>query len=187
MTSAPAVEPVTVFEAKEHLRVDGTVEDVLISSLIVTSRLHIEAALGLALISQSWKLVLDAWPKAGVLRMPLRPLSSVSAVRVFAADGTSQVVDPVRYFVDTVGEPPRVIGNAGGIPAPGRTANGIEVDFVAGYGAAVSDVPSPIRHAVLLLVAHWFEHRDPVEIGSANVAIPASVSHLLEPFQMARI
>jgi len=187
MMSAPAIEPVTVSEAKEHLRVDGTVEDVLISSLIVTSRLHIEAALGLALITQSWKLVLDAWPTEGVLRMPLRPVKTVSAVRVFAADGTSEVVDPVRYFVDTVGEPPRVIGNAGGIPVPGRPLNGIEVDFDAGYGSAVSDVPSPIRHAVLLLVAHWFEHRDPIEIGSSSVTIPASVSHLMEPYRLARI
>ncbi|HWK38638.1 MAG TPA: head-tail connector protein, partial [Hyphomicrobium sp.] len=71
ITSAPAVEPVTVSEAKAHLRVDGTAEDTLIGSLILTSRLHIEAALGLALMTQSWRLSLDAWPNGRELELPL--------------------------------------------------------------------------------------------------------------------
>lgn len=62
LTDGPAVEPVTLAEAKAHLRVDGTAEDTLIGSLIVTSRLHVEAAMGLALVTQSWSVFLDAWP-----------------------------------------------------------------------------------------------------------------------------
>lgn len=64
LTSGPALEPVTLAEAKAHLRVDHNHEDSLIQSLIITSRLHIEAALGLALITQSWAYFLDRWPKA---------------------------------------------------------------------------------------------------------------------------
>ena len=83
LTAGPAVEPVTLAEAKAHLRVDGTAEDTLIASLIVTSRLHVEAAVGLALITQSWSYFLDAWPPGPALKLPLRPVQSIAAVRLY--------------------------------------------------------------------------------------------------------
>ena len=187
MTSAPALEPVTVEEAKEHLRVDGTHEDVLISSLIVTSRLHIEAALGLSLVSQAWKLVLDAWPMDAVVNIPMRPVIAVNTITVFAADGSGEVIEPANYVVDLASSPPRIATQGATWPKPMRAVNGIEIDFVAGYGAMASDVPAPIRHALMLLVAHWYEHRDPIEIGSLRTAIPDSVSQLLKPFRMVRL
>ena len=72
-------------------------------------------------------------------------------------------------------------------PKPGRTANGIEIAFVAGYGDAAADVPAPIRQAILLLVAHWHEHREPVEIGAAKPPCPSTVSELLQPYRWVRL
>jgi len=187
MRTAPACEPISVAEAKAYLRIDGSSEDILISSLILTSRLHIEAALGLALITQGWRLVLDRWPRSGAVQLPLRPLQEVAEVRVFDADGTASVVDTHSYVVDTAGAPPRLIATMAGWPKPGRAANGIEIDLTAGYGTEPSEVPEPIRQALLLLVAHWYEHRDPIEIGSEAVAIPSGVSRLLKPYRVVRI
>lgn len=185
--TGPATEPLTVAEAKDHLRVDGTSEDALISSLILTSRLHIEAALGLALLSQSWKMYLDRWPKGGEVRIPLRPLQSANEIRVHDANGGSAVIDPALYVVDAVSSPGRVVLEGSNLPKPGRPANGIEISFLSGYGDTQSDVPAPIRQALLLLVAHWYEHRDPVEIGTPGVAIPTAVSRLLKPYRQARL
>ncbi|KUO65532.1 MAG: hypothetical protein APF80_13205 [Alphaproteobacteria bacterium BRH_c36] len=185
--TGPVAEPVSVAEAKEHLRVDGTSEDTLISSLILTSRLHIEAALGLALMTQSWRLLLDRWPKDGEVRIPLRPLQSVGEIRTYDAVGASSVLPADRYVVDAVSNPGRVVPQGGALPSPGRAANGIEIAFVAGYGDTPSDVPAPIRQALLLLIAHWYEHRDPVEIGTPGVAIPGAVSRLLKSYRQARI
>ncbi|HIE72284.1 MAG TPA: hypothetical protein EYP98_20125 [Planctomycetes bacterium] len=67
---------------------------------------------------------------------------------------------------------------------PGRVANGIEIDFTAGYGTEASDVPEPIRQALLLLVSHWYERRDPIEVGAANTMVPVPVSQLLEPYKV---
>ncbi|MEQ8825474.1 MAG: head-tail connector protein [Filomicrobium sp.] len=187
MLAAPALEPLSVEEAKEHLRVDGTSEDTLISSLIMTSRLHIEAALGLALITQTWRQTLDRWPKDGEVKLPLRPLQSVSEVRVHDGKGGSAVVPTTDYIVDAAGQPGRIVPTGVGWPLPGQKAAGIEIAFASGYGSEAVDVPAPIRQALLLLVAHWYEHRDPVEIGGANVAIPAAVSRLLKPYRLARI
>jgi len=58
---------------------------------------------------------------------------------------------------------------------------------VAGYGAAASDVPQPLRQAVLLLVAHWFERREPVELGSALETVPMTVGGLLAPYRSVRL
>ncbi|MCZ7595258.1 MAG: head-tail connector protein [Hyphomicrobium sp.] len=187
LTSGPALEPVTVSEAKAHLRVDGTAEDTLIASLILTSRLHIETALGLALITQSWRLLLDAWPDGKHVELPLRPLQAVDEVRVVSAAGDPTIVSASNYLVDVAGVPPRLVRNGAAWPQPGRQASGIGIDFAAGYGDAAADVPAPVRQALLLLVAHWHEHRDPIEIGAADMVVPAAVSDLLAPYRMARL
>lgn len=187
MTSGPAAEPVTVAEAKAHLRIDHNAEDVLIGSLILTSRLHIEAALGIALISQGWRLLLDRWPSGTIVRVPLRPLIAVQEIRVRAADGPPAVVAALEYAVDAASAEPRIIRVAAKWPETGLAAHGIEIDLVAGFGTAASDVPQPIRQAVLLLVAHWYEHRDPIEIGSEATAIPMGISELLAPWRRARL
>ncbi len=188
MTSGPALEPVSLAEAKAHLRVDGTAEDALIQSLIVTSRLHIEAALGLALITQSWSYFLDRWPKAGRLVLPLRPVAAISHVRVWSEEGAAETLALSHFLLDGHGMPPRLVALSGALPlAPGRVANGIEVAFSAGFGAAPTDVPATIRHALLLLVAHWYEHREPVEIGVGVNAVPAMVADLLAPYRRRRL
>jgi uncharacterized phiE125 gp8 family phage protein len=187
LTSAPALEPVTVAEAKAHLRIDAGDEDTLIASLILTSRLHLETALSLALITQSWRLLLDRWPLTKDLEMPLRPLQSIEEVRVLPADGAATVIDADKYLADTVSVPPRLVRTGVIWPQPGKAANGVEIDFTAGYGAAPSAVPAPLRQAVLLLIAHWYENREPIAVGSAEMVVPGPVSELIEPFRVKRI
>jgi uncharacterized phiE125 gp8 family phage protein len=187
MTSGPSLEPVTVSEAKAHLRLDSSAEDLLIASLILTSRLHIEAALGLALISQAWTITLDGWPDGDAVVLPLRPVQAIEEVRVRDAASDAVIVDPESYALDGQGVPARLIWRGAVWPASQNKPGGIEIDVVAGFGDAAADVPAPIRHAVLLLVAHWYEHRDPIEIGAAGTAIPRPVSELLAPYRAVRL
>lgn len=187
LTSGPAVEPVPVSEAKAHLRIDGSAEDVLISSLVLTARLHVEAALGLALINQTWMLVLDQWPASGIVDIPIAPLTAVTAVRVKNAAGVATLIPATGYLVDIASKPPRLVWNTAAPPAPGRIANGIEIDLSAGFGATAASVPAPLKHAVLMLTAHWYEHRDPIEIGSSAARIPDAVSDLIQPFRKIRL
>ncbi len=187
LTSGPALEPVTVAEAKAHLRIDGTAEDLLLASLILTSRLHIESALGLALITQSWSVMLDHWPDRADVALPLRPVQAITDVRVLAADGTPVTLLPSSYVFEGRGVPPRLVRTGDAWPKPGRAASGIEIQLTAGFGSLASDVPATIRHALLLLVAHWYEHRDPIEIGLQGTSIPRAVSDLLSSHRVPRI
>jgi len=188
LTSGPAAEPVTLADAKAHLRVDGAAEDMLIASLIVTSRLHVEAAAGLALITQGWSWFLDAWPPGPALRLPLRPVQSIAAVRLYDENAVATTLDPATYLLDGAGVPPRLVRQGALVwPRPGRVANGIEVAFTAGYGNAAADVPPPLRQAILLLVAHWYEHRSPLEPGAPAEPVPDMVSELLAPYRTPRL
>ena len=132
LTSGPAIEPVTLAEAKAHLRVDGSAEDTLIGSLIITSRLYIEAALGLALITQSWSSFLDAWPPGNQLALPLRPVQSIAAVKLYAADESVATVPADTYQLDGAAVPARLVrrGNLTW-PKPSRAANGMTMLVVS--------------------------------------------------------
>ena len=188
LIQGPAAEPVSLAQAKAHLRVDSDAEDALIASLIITSRLHVEAALGLALLTQSWTWLIDAWPDLGELRLPLRPIQSIGSVRVYDEAGVAQTLSPDTYSLDGAGAPARLVRGRGRIwPPPGRSANGIEVALSAGFGDNPEDVPQPIRQAVLLLVAHWYEHREPLDLGAPTAPIPADVSQLLSPYRSVRL
>ncbi len=187
LTAPPAVEPVTVNEAKAHLRIDHGDEDALIASFIATSRLQIEAALNLALITQSWSWRFDSWPDDKVVRLPLRPVQSIDAVQITAADGTVEPIPPERFLLDGASLPARLVSTAGAFPRPGAAALGIDVAFTAGYGSAATDVPAPIRQAVLMLTAHWYEHRQAAEFGGVSARIPEAVSVLLMPYRMVRL
>lgn len=187
LTSGPAVEPVTVSEAKAHLRIDGNAEDALIASLVLTSRLHIEAAVDLALITQSWTLRLDAWPRGDCVEIALSPLQAVGAVRVKDTAGVPVTIPATSYLVDLASRPARLVWNNAARPLPGVRAGGIEIDFTAGFGDTPPSIPAPLKHAVLLLVAHWYEHRDAVEVGALSARVPDVVSDLIQPFRKIRL
>ncbi|MGI9425185.1 MAG: head-tail connector protein [Hyphomicrobiaceae bacterium] len=187
LVNGPAIEAITVTEVKEHMRVDHSEEDTLIASYIATSRLHIETALGLSLITQHWTWFADCWPFNGIVEVPLRPLQSVSEIRLRDGDDSLQVIDPVVYAVDTISEPPRIASRTGYWPTPNAELNGIEIDLKTGFGDAANDVPADIRQALLLLTTHWFENRDPALLDHGSVAIPKSVSSHLQAFKLAKI
>jgi uncharacterized phiE125 gp8 family phage protein len=187
LTVAPEREPVSVSEAKDYLRIDTAVEDPVIASLILAARLHIEGALDIAMLTQSWTLVLDRWPADGRVAIPLGPLQSVGSVKVYNADDVAETVPASSYLVDLSSLRPRLVRNTGAVwPTPGRSASGIEIAVTAGYGDTRDKVPQPIRQALLMLVAHWYEQREPVVFEQPDV-LPHGVADLLAPYRQVRL
>jgi uncharacterized phiE125 gp8 family phage protein len=188
LTAGPSIEPISLDEAKLHCRVDGDAEDMLISSLILAARLHIERCLDLALISQSWSLYLDRWPGAAFVELPLAPLITVDAVRLYSPTDTYVTLDPNLFIVDAASRRPRLARQDGqSWPLPGRSVNGIEIAFTAGYGETADDVPMPVRQALKMLVAHWYEVREPVLFGETADPVPSSVASLIAPYRSAKL
>jgi uncharacterized phiE125 gp8 family phage protein len=184
LITAPALEPVSLDEAKAHLRVDADDEDPLITAAIVSARVHVEAMTRRRLIQQGWRIYRDSWPRNPPLRIPVAPLISVDTVTIYDPDGDPVVVDPDDYQVDAVSVPGRLILSANAPAAVGRAVNGIEIDVTAGYGAAAGDVPSPLRQAVMMLIAHWYEHRGAVGHDLASEVPPLGFEALIAPYRI---
>lgn len=168
-TVDPAGEPVTLADAKAQLRIAHDSEDALISGLIKAARAEVEAQTGMALIDQSWRLAMDFWPYSRVVRLRRHPVKEILSVTVYGAEGEAAILDPAGYEADLVSRPARLHFMAP--PAPERRLNGIEVDFVAGFGEAGTDVPDQLRRAVLLLTAYWYE----IRAGHGTVGRPSSI------------
>lgn len=181
LLAGPLVEPLTLAEAKAFLRVEHDEDDALITTLIAAARAAIEARTGRALMSQSWRMVLDSWPAEGRIAVTPAPLRAIAAVRVYGDDGLAQELDAGSFVSNTAAAP----GVIGFIPwnvvAPGRAVAGIEIDVTCGYGDAAADVPAPLRQAVRLLLAHFYEYRGPL---AAPEAGPASLAALLAPYRV---
>ena len=182
----PASEPLSLAEAKAHLRLDTADEDDLVTALIIAARQIVEKHTGLALLTQTWRIVADSWPALPPVRLPLRPFASLAAVRVFDQANVATLLAPATYFVDAQPYAAR-LQFANTPPAPGRAIAGIELDVVAGFGAAPATVPEPLRLAIRMLVAHWFEARGDAAGDASPRQIPVVVEALLQPFRRLRL
>lgn len=187
LTSAPAAEPISLAEAKAHLRIDEDLEDGLIGALITSARLWIERQYGLALITQGWSFYLDRVPDGGAVALPLAPLQTIGTVTLHNEDGGTAVLEANAYEFDALSKPARLIFTSASGTASLRRLNGIEIAYTAGFGDLPDAVPRPIRQALLLLVAHWFERREPVAVGGESPEVPSMVAGLLSPFRQVRL
>ena len=187
LTAAPAAEPVSLAEAKAHLRIDANDEDALIGSLIAAARMFIERTLGLALITQTWSYFLDFWPRSSCVTLPLSPVQAVGAVTLHRGAGGSTAFDAGDYAVDVLSQQARLVSKGAAPPVVTHALNAFEIAFTAGYGNEASDVPAPIRQALLLLVAHWFERREPVVLGVGASEVPTTIAGLLLPYRRVRL
>lgn len=182
LITAPAAEPLSLVEAKSHLRADGTDEDALISSLIAAAREQVQTVTRRALVTQTWSLKLDSFP--ALIEVPRPPLITVASITYVDVGGDTQTLAASRYTVDADSEPGRIVPVYGDAwPATRSVPNAVTVQFDAGYGAA-ADVPQPIKQAMLLLIGHWYEHREAVNVGNITNVMPMAVESLLFPYRV---
>lgn len=182
VTAEPAAEPITLEEAKSHLRVPTNDEDANISGVYIpAARRRIEAELGRALVSTTFEYSLDAFPRSSLpINLPRNPVQSVTSIVYIATDGTETTMPADDYVLDSWSEPGRIHPvYATTWPHVRRRTNGqtVKVTFVAGYGSG--GVPQGILEAMLLLIGHYYYHREAVTVGTINKELPRAVGDLL--------
>jgi len=184
LLAPPALEPLSLAEARAWLRLDTTDEDATVTALIRAARGLVEQKTRRLLVTQQWRLVLDAWPVAGCLDLPLAPVRDILALRVFGQDGSAITVAPASVRLEAGRDPARIVIE-GPLPRPARASAGIEIDLNCGYADDPAEVPEPLRHAVRLLVGRWFEHRgdNPAAAGT----MPDDIALLIAPFRRPRL
>lgn len=181
VVTPPALEPVTLAEAKLHLRVDHDDEDTLITALIVAAREQAETFCRRRLIETTLRLDLDRFPVNGApIRLPYPPAISVTSIVYLDQDGVSQTLDAAayRFIADPMGatiEPEFDYS----WPITRQVGAAVQVTFKAGFGTTAASVKPAIKQAMLMLVGHYFENREAVAFNAAAMPLPLGVESLL--------
>lgn len=163
LVTAASGQVVTTAEAKSQLRVEVSDDDTLIDGYVVAAQEWCERSVpgGRQLLTATYDVPAACWWE-GPLRLPLPPLQSVTSVKYYDAAGAEQTLAATEYLVRTPRRQPGTVERAPGKSWPALEADRrlpVTVRFVAGYGAAAA-VPQLVKQAVLMLAAHWYEHRE---------------------------
>jgi uncharacterized phiE125 gp8 family phage protein len=188
----PTSEPLSLSEAKLHLRVDGDDEDELIGSLITAAREYCETSTNRQFVTATFVGKLDEFPTElengwYEITLPRPPLQSVSSITYVDTAGATQTLSAGVYAADTSIEPGRVrLAYNQTWPTIRTQPNAISITFVAGYGDA-ADVPESIRAAMKLILGHLYANREAVNVGNIVNEFPIAVDALLSRYSLPEV
>lgn len=187
IVTGPTLEPVSLAEAKDHLRITDSTEDGNIAGYLMAAREVVESYTGRALITQTWDKKLDwGWPRrCGNLEieLPKPPKVSVTSVTYVDTNGAAQTLSGSLYqLTERLGFGIIVPTYGSAWPSVRSQYEAITVRFIAGYGSQPGAVPEAIRQAIKLLLSHFDANREPVVIGSIVNDLPFSIRALLSPY-----
>ena len=187
--AAPSVEPITLTEAKAYMKVDYTNDDTLIEDVLIPSaRQMVEKMINKSLITQTLKAYYTSFGE--VVHLPYSPVQSVSSVKRIQQNTSTTLTVDSDYYVQGLDEKfliissPYSFSHLGHSPSDSLTATELQVEYIAGYGAAASDVPAIIKEAIRKIVAFNYENRNEDEAG---LSIPTSAINLLNKYRVWQI
>ena len=186
LKTAPTLTPVSVAEAKTHLRIDSsfTADDTYIETLISVATLAAENYTNLAIMQQTWYLFIDSFPDYFNLLKGSLNDAEVNSINYSDQDNVNQTLHASNYFIDGNIKPARIyFAPDATIPSTYDKPNAVTVDFTLGYTAA-NQVPAPIKQAILLTIGRFYELRQDVVTGTIATVIPRTVEYLLNPYRV---
>lgn len=175
---APAETPVSLAECKSHLRITASTEDDYIHDLLDAAVAFTDGmgALGKAMVTQKWRQYFG--PNPGSVRLAILPVQAVTKIAYYDPDGNEQTATLTDFDVFGNGQATSVQPSAGkSWPTTQDRPDAIWIEYESGYGDA-ADVPTPLKHAIKMLVAHWYEHRENA-VEAAQVAVPFGYDALI--------
>jgi uncharacterized phiE125 gp8 family phage protein len=160
----PVVEPVSIDEFKMHLRLDTDAQDSMLAMLITAARQMLEETVWRQFVTATWAFSLDAWQTC--IALPRPPLANMVptvaepdlGIAYIDSTGVVQILDPATYQVDMASQPGRLLLTS--MPALGTGLTPVTITYQAGYGDLSTDVPAPLRQAILLFAADMYEHTE---------------------------
>ncbi len=212
LITPPAAEPITLQQAKDHLRLETAFDDAQVNGAILGARMYVEEICWRGLVTQVWELVLERFPgetdcygalipgssspfglsthqaylrAAEGIEVPKGNLVSVGSVKYLEpAAGAVTTLASSEYLVDTVSVPGRIrLAYGKSWPAHRAQWDAIRIQYTVGWAAEA--VPQPIKQAMLLLISHLYENRT-LEVPGRLTPVQFAVDSLLAPYRLAR-
>lgn len=181
--------PVTLDEAKAHLRIVDDADDDYITGLIEAAADKIECDTGHVCRARNVSIVRDSFADGGQMRIPLSygPINSIASVVYDADTGTEQTLAAGQYRLRQFAGLTYIIPAFGVTwPATEAIIGAVRVTINAGY-ASNADVPDTLRHAALLLIGHWYENREAVAVGMTSGDVPLGYESLIRPHRLRMV
>lgn len=177
-TSSAGVAPVRLDQVKAHLRVTASEEDNYIDGLTNAACVLIGERAGRVMSAETWKVMGRSF--SGEVKLPKSPVSAVTAVEYYDTAGTLQAATLADYTLVSSDDWAFVAPKAGAAWPSGDTSrlDAVSITFTAGY----SRLPTPLHHAALMLVGHWYTNREAV--GQAQAELPLAVESLVSAYRL---
>lgn len=181
LVQPPANTPISLAQAKSHLKSETSADDDYITDLIATATLFVEQKINRKFITQIWRQYEDGIGNERVICLAVRPPQSIVEVTSYDEDGNPTILDVQNYSLNQYASPPTLTLNAA------VSARTIELDVVAGFGDTGADVPDTLLRAILILVGHWYEFRGAIAASEQPASTPAGLQTLLAPFMEPKL
>ncbi|WP_316858037.1 phage head-tail connector protein [uncultured Cohaesibacter sp.] len=155
LLTPPALEPVSLAEIKAYLKLDIDKEDDLLRAFLTAARVHLEHLTGHHFITQTWRLLLEG-PLGETFRLPLQPVTDIVAAAVVDIEANITSLDVTGLSIFQA-QDPAILANIDGFLLASNQR--LQLDVETGFGPAAEDVPEPLRLAIKMVVAEWYERR----------------------------
>ena len=166
------VDLVSLAKMKEFLRVDHSDEDTTITALLDTAVAWAEDYTNRLLHPNGdATFYLSRWRPAS---LAFGPVTAIDYVKYDDTSGTEQTLDSSKYYTETAHDGSIMIYFHDVPDLEEYNAHPVRIECTVGLAAKEN-----VKHAVRMLVAHWYENRRAVVMGTNPVEVPIAVEALL--------
>ena len=175
--------PITLTEAKTHLKVDTTADDTFITNLIKSATSSAQEYTNRFFIATTIQQVGDKWED--ISNLFKSPVASVTNIKYVNPSGSLQTLSTDVYFVDDVNKPARIgLKPNQSFPEIINRLNAVQVNYVVGLAAGADEVDEGIRQALLLTIGNWYQNRQAVVTGTIATELPMNAKFLLDQYKI---
>lgn len=199
VTEAPETEPITLDEAKAHLKIDDDFnsEDALITSLIRTARRMCESYSGRSFLTQERIIKMDRFPSCGSniysrarrgdgMTVPYGPIQTIDAIKYIDGDGIEQTLDIADYKTDLHSDLARIYPTDTW-PETSDEPNAVTVEYTAGFdpvSGGTEELPEEVKQAMLMQIGTLYQNRQDEVTGTSVNQMNLTSKALLDPIKV---